>query len=105
MPNDGPGYSPDGQRIYFNSELVARQPGHAQIFRMRTDGTGIEQLTFDERVNRFPYCLPNGKLVGYLSCPEDTTGHPPAKDLLFRLISRQAASNVPWQPSSVAKGQ
>ncbi|HTN61415.1 MAG TPA: biopolymer transporter Tol, partial [Devosia sp.] len=42
VPNDGPEYSPDGRWIYFNSELAASRPGHAQIFRMHAnDGTGL----------------------------------------------------------------
>ena len=40
-PNDGPEYSPDGAWIYFNSERASEQPGHAQIFRMRPDGSAI----------------------------------------------------------------
>ncbi|MCS6758823.1 MAG: PQQ-binding-like beta-propeller repeat protein [Candidatus Devosia euplotis] len=51
-PHDGPEYTPDGSWIYFNSERAS--PGHAQSFRMRTDGTGVEQLTDDERVNWSP---------------------------------------------------
>ena len=43
-PNDGPEYSSDGKWIYFNSELNAKMPGHAQCYRMAPDGTGIEQL-------------------------------------------------------------
>lgn len=86
-PNDGPEYSPDGQWIYFNSEMGASQPGHAQIFRMRTDGSGIEQLTLDERVNWFPHCSPDGSLVAYLSYPEGTLGHPPDKHVVLSLMS------------------
>ena len=87
MPNDGPEYSPDGNWIYFNSELAASKPGHAQIFRMRADGSGIEQLTFDSRVNWFPHLSPDGAKVAYLSFPEGTLGHPPDKDVLLRLMS------------------
>lgn len=87
VPNDGPEYSPDGRWIYFNSELAASKPGHAQIFRMRPDGSGIEQLTFDSRVNWFPHFSPDGSHVAYLSYPEDTLGHPPDKHVLLRLMS------------------
>lgn len=85
-PNDGPEYSPDGQWIYFNSEREARVPGHAQIFRMRPDGTGVEQLTFDERVNWFPHLSPDGRIIVYLSYPPGTLGHPPDKDVILRLM-------------------
>ena len=37
--DDGPEYSPDGKWIYFNSELNAKVPGHAQCYRMRPDGS------------------------------------------------------------------
>ncbi len=86
MPNDGPEYSPDGEWIYFNSELQASQPGHAQIFRMRPGGTGIEQLTFDMRVNWFPHVSPDGQMIAFLSYPPGTIGHPPYKDVLLRLM-------------------
>jgi TolB protein len=85
-PNDGPEYSPDGRWIYFNSERGARVRGHAQCFRMRTDGTRIGQLTFDERVNWFPHVSPDGEWVVYLSYPPGTIGHPPDKDVILRLM-------------------
>lgn len=91
VPNDGPEYSPDGRWIYFNSELAAQKPGHAQLFRMQTDGSGIEQLTFDNRVNWFPHASPDGLHIAYLSYPEDTTGHPPDKHVLLRLMSPDGA--------------
>lgn len=86
-PNDGPEYSPDGAWIYFNSERASDRPGHAQIFRMRPDGSGIEQLTFDERVNWFPHLAPNGARLVYISYPPDTLGHPPDREVLLRLMA------------------
>lgn len=91
VPNDGPEYSPDGKWIYFNSELAASKPGHAQIFRMQTDGSGIEQLTFDSRVNWFPHLSPDGRFLAYLSYPEGTLGHPADKEVLLRLMSPTGA--------------
>lgn len=85
-PNDGPEYAPDGQWLYYNSERAATQPGHAQCFRMRPDGSGLEQLTFDERVNWFPHISPDNNWVVYLSFPPGTTGHPPDKDIILRLM-------------------
>lgn len=83
-PDDGPEYSPDGKWIYFNSELNAKIPGHAQCYRMRPDGTGIEQLTHDERVNWFPHISPDGKWIVYISFPPGTLKHPPNKDVILR---------------------
>lgn len=85
-PNDGPEYSPDGKWIYFSSERAATQPGHAQCFRMRPDGTGIEQLTFDARVNWFPHIAPDGQSIVFISYPTGTTGHPPNKDVILRFM-------------------
>ena len=82
-PDDGPEYSPDGQWIYFNSELNALVPGHAQCYRMRPDGSGIEQLTHDERVNWFPHVSPDGNWVVYISFPPGTLGHPANRDVIL----------------------
>lgn len=72
-PEDGSEYSPDGEWIYFNTEVF---DGHAQIARMRTDGSGLEQLTDNERVNWFPHLAPHGSLAAYLAFPAGTVGHP-----------------------------
>jgi TolB protein len=87
FPNDGPEYSPDGKWIYFSGERAAKRPGHAQCFRMRPDGTGIEQLSFDDRVNWFPHISPDGQSIVYISYPMGTTGHPPDKDVILRTMT------------------
>ena len=83
---DGPEFSVDGKWIYFNSEAAAKRPGHMQIFRIRPDGTGQEQITDDQRVNWFPHFSPDGKMIAYLSYPEGTTGHPADKDVFIRIM-------------------
>ena len=85
LPHDGPEYSPDGTWIYFNSERAS--PGQAQCFRMRADGSGVEQLTFDAHVNWFPHVSPDGRRVVYLSYPPGTQGHPPDKDVILRVMN------------------
>jgi Tol biopolymer transport system component len=92
-PNDGPEYSPDGKWIYFNSERDAKQPGHAQCYRMRTDGTGIEQLTHDERVNWFPHASPDGTQYVYISYPAGTIGHPPDKQVQLKIMPPDGSSH------------
>jgi Tol biopolymer transport system component len=92
-PVDGPEFSPDGQWIYFNSEQAATRPGHAQIFRMKADGSNVEQLTFDERVNWFPHFPPQGDIVAFISFPPGTEGHPADKDVLIRTMNPDG-SNV-----------
>ncbi|GAA2889717.1 hypothetical protein Acy02nite_32330 [Actinoplanes cyaneus] len=83
-PDDGPEYTPDGAWIYFNTERFG--PG-AQIARIRPDGTGLEQLTFDERVNWFPHLSPDGRLAVYLSYPPGTRGHPADLPVELRLVT------------------
>ncbi len=82
---DGPEYAPDGTWIYYNGEAAARRPGHAQLFRMRPDGTGAEQLTDDDRVNWFPHLSPDGQWMAYISFPKGTLGHPADKAVILRL--------------------
>jgi TolB protein len=113
FPDDGAEFSPDGRWIYFNSERARTAPGHAQLFRMRPDGTGIEQLTHDERVNWFPHVSPDGSRLAYVSFPPGTEGHPADRDVIVRLCDAdgtairdlarvfggQGTMNVPsWSP-------
>ncbi len=81
---DGPEYAPDGKYIYFNST----QTGTMQIWRMKPDGSGQEQLTFDEYNNWFPHISPDGKWMTILSfqttvAPDD---HPFYKRVMLRLM-------------------
>ncbi|WP_433306540.1 TolB family protein [Actinoplanes sp. CA-030573] len=80
--DDGPEYSPSGEWIYFNTERFGG--GAAQIARIRPDGSGLEQLTFDERVNWFPHLA--GSRAVYLSFPPGTAGHPADLPVLLRLV-------------------
>lgn len=91
-PHDGSEYSPDGDWLYFNSERASTTPGHAQLFRMKPDGTGIEQLTHDERVNWFPHVSPDGARIAYISFPPGTIGHPADKDVILRLIDSEGST-------------
>ena len=60
---DGPEYSPDGNYIYYN----ANQTGTMQVWRMKPDGSGQEQLTFDDYNSWFPHISPDGKWMVILS--------------------------------------
>ncbi len=109
--DDGPDYSSDGQWIYFNSDRTGRM----QIWRMHTDGSGMEQVTKDEYNNWFAHPSPDGKWIVFLSYAPDVTGHPPDKDVMLRLMPSvggeitlltklfggQGTINVPsWSPDS-----
>ena len=87
VPFDGPEFSPDGRWLYYNSEEAARIPGHAQLFRMLPDGSGREQLTFDDRVNWFPHLSPDGARVVYISYDPGTISHPADVDVELRLMA------------------
>ena len=86
-PADGCEFSPDGEWIYFNTEAFTERAGHAQIARVRTDGSETTRLTYDDRVNWFPHTSPNGKHVCYLSYPPGTIGHPADLDVEIRLVA------------------
>ena len=110
---DGCEYSPDGKYIYYNGS----KSGTMQIWRMRPDGTGKEQLTFDEYNDWFPHISPDGKWLVYISFPHDipVNGHPSYKRVTLKLMpvaggparviaymyGGQGTINVPsWSPDS-----
>ncbi len=108
---DGPDYTPDGEWIWFNGE----SNGAVQLWRMRPDGTGLEQMTDDERVNWFPHPSPDGIHVLYLAYASGVQGHPSNQEVELRLMSAsggapevlvsllggQGTINVPcWSPSA-----
>ena len=110
---DGAEYSPDGKFIYYNSSIS----GTMQLWRMKGDGSGKEQLTFDASNNWFPHLSPNGKWIVYISFPPDieVNDHPFYKRVELKLMSvsggaprtiaylygGQGTINVPsWSPDS-----
>ncbi|WP_309665378.1 hypothetical protein [Tabrizicola sp.] len=110
---DGPDYSADGSRIYYNCD----RGGHAQIWVMAADGSGQRQLFSDDQVNWFPHPSPDGRHLVYLAYPPGTLGHP--ADLPVALVlcdpdgrnrrrvreftGGQGTINVPsWAPDSHA---
>jgi Tol biopolymer transport system component len=86
-PHDGSEYSPDGQWIYFSSERASTIAGHAQLFRMRLDGSEVTQLSFDERVNWFPHVAPDGSTMVYVSFEPGVLGHPANHEVIIRSMS------------------
>jgi TolB protein len=83
--DDGPEYTPDGQYIYFNSV----RSGLMQIWRMKPDGSGQEQVTNDDYNNWFAHISPDGKWFVYLTFLKEETPaniHPPYKHVYVRLL-------------------
>lgn len=82
---DGCEYSPDGKWIYYNGS----QSGTMQIWRMKPDGSGKEQLTFDEYNNWFPHISPDGKwivMISFLPDEVSVNDHPTYKRVMLRLM-------------------
>jgi len=107
---DGPDYTPDGEWIWYNSD---HHGNGADLWRIRPDGSGLEQMTHDKRVNWFPHPSPDGGQVLYLAYPEGTEGHPFGLDvelrflpinggapmIIAKLFGGQGTMNVPnWSP-------
>jgi TolB protein len=84
VPADGPEYSPDGAWLYFNTEAFS---GHAQVARMRPDGSGATRLTFSETVDWFPHLAPDGRSAVYLAYPPGTVGHPADMNVQLMLVT------------------
>ena len=110
---DGCEYSPDGKYIYYNGNHT----GTMQIWRMKPDGSGREQLTFDKYNNWFPHISPDGKWIVIISFPPDIdpNSHPSYKRVTLRIMpvsggepkviaylyGGQGTINVPsWSPDS-----
>jgi TolB protein len=110
---DGPEYSPDGKYIYYNGSAS----GTMQIWRMKPDGSGKEQVTFDENNNWFPHISPDGKWIAYITFPPEINpgDHPSYKrvrlmlmpasggapKVIAYLFGGQGTINVPsWSPDS-----
>jgi len=110
---DGCEYSPDRKFIYYNGSHT----GNMQLWRMRPDGSGREQLTFDDYNNWFPHISPDGKWIAFISFPADIekNSHPSYKRVMLRLMPAnggrpeviaylyggQGTINVPsWSPDS-----
>lgn len=94
-PADGSEWTPDGMWILFNTEQFALVPGHAQIARVRSDGSELERLTDDLRVNWFPHMRPDGKEAVYLSYEAGTVGHPADREVELRMVDPED-----WRRSS-----
>jgi Tol biopolymer transport system component len=59
-----------------------------QIWRMRPDGSGQEQITDDEYNNWFPHMSPDGQSIAYIAFPPDIepNDHPYYKRVYLRTM-------------------
>ncbi len=110
---DGCEYDPAGKYVYYNGNHT----GLMQIWRIKADGSGREQLTFDKYNNWFPHISPDGKWIVIISFPPDIdpNSHPSYKRVMLRIMPAnggepkvlaylwggQGTINVPsWSPDS-----
>jgi len=85
-PDDGPEFSPDGEWVYFNTELFTTADGHAQLARVTLDGSDLQRLTHDDQVDWFPHLSPNGTHAVYIRFPAGTTGHPADNPVELQIV-------------------
>jgi Tol biopolymer transport system component len=79
---DGPDYTPDGRWLWFNGQ----KDGAVDLWRMRPNGSDVEKMTGDERVNWFPHPSPDGRHILYLAYKAGVKGHPRGEDVELRLL-------------------
>jgi Tol biopolymer transport system component len=85
------------------------------IYRMKSDGSNHQQITFDKYNDWFPHPSPDGRWIVFLSFEKEVEGHPANKDVMLRimpagggeiqmlakLFGGQGTINVPsWSPDS-----
>jgi hypothetical protein len=61
-PLADPDFSPDGQWIVFNSHTTPQN-----LFLVRSDGTGLRQLTYGGQMDRCPQWSPDGSQIAFCS--------------------------------------
>ncbi|WP_415403911.1 TolB family protein [Tateyamaria sp. SN3-11] len=109
---DGPDYTPDGAWIWFNSDHHGTTP---DLWRIRPDGSDLEQMTDDSQVNWFPHPSPDGQHVLYLAYGPHVLDHPRGEEVALKLMPQsggpartiatlfggQGSINVPnWAPDA-----
>lgn len=94
-------WSPDGTRIAFAA--TRDEPGNAEIYVMRNDGSRIRRLTHHPGIDVSPTWSPTGREIAFTS---DRTGSPQiytmdAEGLNLRRISMKGSYNAEpaWSPS------
>lgn len=69
---DGPEITADGQWIWFNSN----RSDVMALWRMRPDGSDLQQMTSGTQDDWFPHPSPDGLHICYLAYDQGTEGHP-----------------------------
>ncbi|MEU3985261.1 hypothetical protein AB0F77_35235 [Streptomyces sp. NPDC026672] len=85
--SDGAEFTPDGEWILLNTEAFTDAPGHAQLARIRPDGSGFERLRTSGDVDWFPHMSPDGRYVTFVAFPPGTLGHPADLPVRVRTVA------------------
>lgn len=82
--------SRDKKYIYYSANTTGTQ----QIWRARPDGSGKEQLTFDQYHNAYPRISPDGKWMVFLSFFPDIEpdSHPKYRRVMLRIMPVQGGA-------------
>ena len=62
-----PSWHPDGKRLVFASNVKDPQQRNFDIYLMNVDGSGVEQVTFNETFDGFPMFSPDGRHLVFAS--------------------------------------
>ena len=67
--NFAPFYHPDNQRIIFCSNLKSKDPRESDfnLWLIKEDGSGLEQITFFDKFDGFPMFSSNGQKLVFAS--------------------------------------
>ena len=101
---DGPEWSPNGTRIYINTENFTSESGHAQLASLPDGGGPLQRLTESSTVDWFPHLSPDGQHATYLSFPAGTLGHPADLDVTITVVAANDW-NTPLQTYTLLGGQ
>jgi Tol biopolymer transport system component len=65
--NDWPSWSPSGEKIAFSSDRSGIETNDFEIYTMNTNGTGLEQHTFNPYLDIEPTWSPDGRKIVFVS--------------------------------------
>jgi Tol biopolymer transport system component len=65
--NWAPFYHPSGKKIIFSSNHKGKRGFEFNLFMINTDGSGLEQISYDKVFDSFPMFSPDGKKIIFSS--------------------------------------
>ena len=65
--NWAPYFHPNGKKVLFSSNHTSETGRLFNIFMIGVDGSGLEQITFDDQFDSFPMFSPDGRQLVFAS--------------------------------------